>query len=138
MLMCLHHWRKVPKNLQTLVWRYYRPGQEIDKRPSLEYLAVQRIAVAWVASDEGYEQEAIKAFGEAYEYALKSSSRPMLRLAACFKLALESAHPIEVELGPRASRSTPRATPKPPPRPRRAPPEPRSALAKRARRPRVG
>jgi hypothetical protein len=48
MLMCLPHWRMVPRELQQEVWRTYRPGQEIDKRPSVEYIAVQRRAVAAV------------------------------------------------------------------------------------------
>lgn len=50
-LMCPPHWRLVPKEIQREIWRRYRPGQEIDKRPSTEYiycvreaqLAVQKI-----------------------------------------------------------------------------------------------
>ncbi len=45
MLMCLAHWRKVPLLLQRKVWRYYRPGQEVDKQPSAEYLAVMKEAI---------------------------------------------------------------------------------------------
>jgi hypothetical protein len=35
----------VPKFLQREIWRWYRPGQEIDKKPSREYMAVQNLAV---------------------------------------------------------------------------------------------
>jgi hypothetical protein len=27
MHMCLTHWRMVPKAVQDLIWRHYRPGQ---------------------------------------------------------------------------------------------------------------
>lgn len=43
--MCFLHWKKVPTEIQKLVWKYYRPGQEVDKRPSQEYLLVQRTAI---------------------------------------------------------------------------------------------
>ena len=52
MLMCLKHWRMVPRPLQRRVWAAYRPGQEVDKNPSDEYLEVQRAAVAAVAAKE--------------------------------------------------------------------------------------
>lgn len=52
MLMCLKHWRMVPKPLQAAVWAEYRPGQEVDKRPSAAYMDVQRAAIAAVAEKE--------------------------------------------------------------------------------------
>lgn len=52
MLMCLRHWKMVPKALQLRVWKYYRPGQEIDKRPSPEYLFVVREAITAVRKHE--------------------------------------------------------------------------------------
>lgn len=33
-LMCLRHWRMVPKPLQRAVWSSYRYGQCDDKQPS--------------------------------------------------------------------------------------------------------
>jgi len=39
----------VPRDIQDAIWRYYRPGQEIDKNPSAEYMTVQRQVVAAVA-----------------------------------------------------------------------------------------
>lgn len=53
MLFCGRHWHMTPKDTQRLVWQAYRPGQEIDKRPSLVYLVVQSIAVAEVAVLDG-------------------------------------------------------------------------------------
>ena len=52
LLMCLRHWRMVPKALQAEVWRTYRPGQEIDKDPSAEYMVAQRAAIDAVAAGE--------------------------------------------------------------------------------------
>lgn len=54
--MCAPHWRRVPKVLQSAIWKHYRPGQENDKNPTLCYLVVQQLAVAAVASKEGHEE----------------------------------------------------------------------------------
>lgn len=53
MHMCLPHWRLVPKLVQQLIWKHYRPGQEVDKRPSMEYLCVAFVSVSCVALKEG-------------------------------------------------------------------------------------
>lgn len=53
MLMCLKHWRMAPRPLQAAVWRHYRPGQEIDKTPTSEYLRVMTDAIEAVAAKEG-------------------------------------------------------------------------------------
>lgn len=42
LMMCGKHWAIVPAELKAKVWKYYRPGQERDKRPSMEYLATLR------------------------------------------------------------------------------------------------
>jgi hypothetical protein len=52
MLMCRKHWYMVPSPLRREVWRLYRPGQEIDKRPSPEYLDVMQAAIDAVAEKE--------------------------------------------------------------------------------------
>lgn len=52
MLMCLKHWRMVPRLMQSRIWATYRPGQEIDKNPSGEYLDAQSAAVRAVAARE--------------------------------------------------------------------------------------
>ncbi len=52
MFMCLKHWRMVPKNMQDAIWRLYRPGQEIDKNPSWEYLDATVDAMRFVREKE--------------------------------------------------------------------------------------
>lgn len=52
LLMCKRHWRMVPKDLQREVWAHYRPGQEIDKRPTRSYLDVAQAACVAVWDQE--------------------------------------------------------------------------------------
>lgn len=51
-LMCLAHWRMVPRPLQNRVWATYCPGQEIRKDPSAEYLEAMNAAINAVAARE--------------------------------------------------------------------------------------
>jgi hypothetical protein len=53
MHMCGYHWRMVPKAVQDLIWKHYRPGQEIDKQPSVEYICVAFVSISCVALKEG-------------------------------------------------------------------------------------
>lgn len=53
MHMCLAHWRMVPKAVQDLIWKHYRVGQEIDKQPTLEYIATAFVSASCVALKEG-------------------------------------------------------------------------------------
>jgi hypothetical protein len=53
MLMCLKHWRMVPRVLQRRIWATYVPGQEIRKNPTAEYMEAQRAAVRAVEEREG-------------------------------------------------------------------------------------
>lgn len=53
LLMCLRHWRRVPRHLQSEIWRWYVPGQEIRKNPSREYLRAMVAAINAVAEKEG-------------------------------------------------------------------------------------
>jgi hypothetical protein len=72
MLFCLPHWRALPKKVQDAVWREYRSGQEIDKKPSLRYLAVQKLACAYSVfkpDDEIAVLEAIPFLQAATRYA---------------------------------------------------------------------
>lgn len=46
MFMCRAHWFSLRKPIRDAIWNEYRSGQEIDKRPSLRYLAVQQRAIA--------------------------------------------------------------------------------------------
>ena len=52
LLMCLPHWRMVPRNIQNQIWQHYRPGQELDKRPSKAYLIVMNAAIEAVRNKE--------------------------------------------------------------------------------------
>lgn len=52
MLMCLRHWYMVPRAIRVQVWKHYRPGQEVDKQPSREYLTVMKQAIEAVAAKE--------------------------------------------------------------------------------------
>lgn len=63
MLMCAPHWYSLPRVIQATVWREYRGGQEVDKRPSFRYLAVQRRAVALTAFKPNDEEAARVAAG---------------------------------------------------------------------------
>ena len=57
MLMCLAHWRMVPKKLQKAVWGSYRQGQCDDMNPSREYCEAAKAAVIAVAAKEGIEPD---------------------------------------------------------------------------------
>lgn len=47
MFACKPHWFALPQKIRNAIWREYRPGQELDKNPSLRYLAVQQLACAY-------------------------------------------------------------------------------------------
>ena len=40
LLACSAHWFQLPRELRQAVWAAYRPGQEIDKKPSQVYMDV--------------------------------------------------------------------------------------------------
>ena len=52
LFMCRPHWYMVPKVLRAEIWRTYRPGQEIDKSPTDEYLQIAVQAIAAVRDRE--------------------------------------------------------------------------------------
>ena len=52
LLMCLKHWKMLPKNFQDDIWATYVPGQEIQKNPTKEYLKAQHRAVIMVLMKE--------------------------------------------------------------------------------------
>lgn len=45
---CPRHWFALPKLLRDRVWAAYRPGQELDMRPSREYVKVARAVQEWI------------------------------------------------------------------------------------------
>lgn len=53
MHMCLKHWRMVPKAVQELIWKHYRHEQEIDKKPTIDYIATAFVSISCVALKEG-------------------------------------------------------------------------------------
>lgn len=53
LFMCYRHWSIIPKARQRELWRAYRRGQEVDKDPSSDYLAVAMRLRVFVADAEG-------------------------------------------------------------------------------------
>ena len=51
---CREHWFTLPQVLRSAIWAHYRPGQEIDKNPSKEYLNVANRVQKWCRE---YEQK---------------------------------------------------------------------------------
>jgi hypothetical protein len=52
MFMCRRHWFMVPKPMRDLIWALYRPGQEVDKDPSMDYLDATAEAINFVYDRE--------------------------------------------------------------------------------------
>jgi hypothetical protein len=53
MLMCLRHWRMVPRKIQRAVWAAYRPGQCDDRDVSRDWLTAADAAIGYVSQLEG-------------------------------------------------------------------------------------
>jgi hypothetical protein len=53
LFMCRNHWYSLPKDMRDRIWKTYRRGQEIDKRPSAEYLEASRAAIKFIEEREG-------------------------------------------------------------------------------------
>lgn len=67
LLMCLKHWRMVPRAIQRAVWATYRDGQCDDMSPSKEWHSAASAAIGFVARLEGKpisksEAEALREF----------------------------------------------------------------------------
>lgn len=45
---CKQHWFKLPAWLRAKIWSTYRPGQEVSKDPSPEYLQVAIQVQNWI------------------------------------------------------------------------------------------
>lgn len=48
---CRACWFKLPKYLRDKIWAAYRPGQEVTKTPSREYVLVARAVDEWVRTN---------------------------------------------------------------------------------------
>lgn len=57
---CRKHWFILPKRLRDEVWRTYRPGQEITKDPSREYVEVVMQVQEWIAEYQKTNTEKVK------------------------------------------------------------------------------
>lgn len=49
---CRGHWFQLPAPLRARIWATYRPGQEVDKRPSMEYIEVAKEVQKWIAGNK--------------------------------------------------------------------------------------
>lgn len=49
---CQPHWYRLPKALRDRIWQTYRPGQEISKTPSCDYVAAAREVQEWIAGQQ--------------------------------------------------------------------------------------
>lgn len=45
---CKQHWFALPKDIRDRIWATYRPGQEVTKTPSRDYVAAARAARDWI------------------------------------------------------------------------------------------
>ena len=45
---CRRCWFRLPALLRARIWQTYRPGQEIDKKPSPDYLAAAEKVQQWI------------------------------------------------------------------------------------------
>lgn len=52
---CKTHWFKLPAHLRARIWATYRPGQEVSKTPSAEYLSVARQVQDWIAAQRSQD-----------------------------------------------------------------------------------
>lgn len=43
---CREHWFRLPRGLRRRIWAAYRPGQEVDKRPSPAYIEAAAVTKA--------------------------------------------------------------------------------------------
>lgn len=50
---CLSHWQALPRAIRARIWAAYRPGQEIDKRPSTAYAEAAQAAQDWIKAQAG-------------------------------------------------------------------------------------
>lgn len=46
---CRSHWYTLPIDLRNAIWKAYRPGQEVSKTPSAQYVAAAKAVQDWIA-----------------------------------------------------------------------------------------
>ncbi len=62
MFACREHWCALPQKIRDAIWQEYRPGQEVTKDPSIRYLAVHRLALAYLVFKPHDEEAATEAY----------------------------------------------------------------------------
>lgn len=45
---CITHWRKLPGDLRSRLWREYEPGQEETSKPSAAYIEAAQAIQQWI------------------------------------------------------------------------------------------
>lgn len=50
---CKPHWFKLPSRIRVRIWQTYKPGQEVSKTPSVEYIAAAKEAQQWIRENAG-------------------------------------------------------------------------------------
>lgn len=53
---CYRHWKMLPKHLRDRIWATYRPGQEISKTPSRDYVEAAREVQRWIEENHPPER----------------------------------------------------------------------------------
>jgi hypothetical protein len=53
---CMKHWKMLPLFLRNKIWATFRPGQEITKTPSPEYVRTAREVQDWIAAYEAQQR----------------------------------------------------------------------------------
>jgi len=53
---CAYHWHQVPPYLRLKIRTYYRPGQEVDKKPSRQYLIAALEVSQWIENHGNWVQ----------------------------------------------------------------------------------
>lgn len=48
MFMCKQHWFQLTQNMRKAIWLTYRPGQEVTKDPSPDYLAIAQDCIRYL------------------------------------------------------------------------------------------
>lgn len=49
---CTNHWFALPAVLRSMIWATYKPGQELRKNPSPQYLIVAEKVQVWIIATE--------------------------------------------------------------------------------------
>lgn len=65
---CKKHWFMLPKHLRDLIWATYRPGQEITKDPSQEYINAAKLVRDWITKNSGAAESKCEACGLALKH----------------------------------------------------------------------